>query len=181
MKFLPLIILGLLPAAATAATAAPDLDKTAGVYKSHFKNGTVDGDKYTSEDVFELVKVSSTTAYFRIHSEFYNGHECNLSGIADLMADSLTYFGPKGYGSEGPCVLKFKAKAGGLAVEDVDGGCRAQACGARGGFDSSDQIAFKTTARRPIRYMPRLLASAEYKDAVKEHAAHPVGTPAPSN
>ena len=178
MKLLPLLALAVLPA--TAFAAAPDLDQAAGVYKHHFANGDVQGDKYTSEDVFELVKLSPKTAYFRIHSEFFNGHVCDIWGVADLMPDALTYFGPLDYDKQ-PCVLKFTANAKGLKVDDVAGACRTMNCGERGGFSTSDDVSYPFVARRPIRYMPRLLASKEYKQAVAEHEAHAVGTPAPAN
>jgi hypothetical protein len=177
MKLLPLLALVVLPSMASAA--APDLDQAAGVYKHRFANGDVQGDKYTSEDVFELVKLSPKTAYFRIHSEFFNGHICDLWGVADLMPDALTYFGPLDYDKQ-PCVLKFTASAKGLKVDDVNGACRAMNCGERGGFSSGGDVSYPFAARRPIRYMPRLLASKEYKQAVAEHKAHAVGTPAPA-
>ncbi|WP_443749928.1 hypothetical protein [Asticcacaulis solisilvae] len=181
MKIVPFFVLALMAAPAMAATTAPDLDKAAGVYMHQFQNATVDGQTYTSQEVFELVKLSPGTAYFRIHSEFFNGAECNLWGVADLMPDALTYFGPAGLEGQPPCVLKFKATPQGLITEDAGGGCDAQACGARGTLDSGGKAVYKFTARRPIRYMKRLLASTEYKDAVKEHAGHAPGTPAPSH
>jgi len=184
MKLLPLLLLALLPATALADPAkwvgtAPDLDRAAGVYKRDFANGDVSGDHYKSEDVFELVKLSPKTAYFRIHSEFYNGHVCNVWGVADLMPDALTYFGPVNFQNQ-PCVLKFTADARGLHVTDVDGACRAEDCGERGGFGSGSDVSYPFAARRPIRYMPRLVASKEYKSAVAEHEAHAVGTAAPA-
>ena len=178
MKLLPLLALVLLPAAAHAA--APDLDQAAGVYKHRFANADVQGDKYTSEDVFELVKLSPKTAYFRIHSEFFNGHICDVWGVADLMPDALTYFGPLNFDKQ-PCVLKFTADAKGLHVNDVGDACRAENCGERGGFGSGEEVSFPFAARRAIRYMPRLVASSEYKSAVTEHAAHAIGTPAPAS
>ena len=185
MKVLLLLALALLPATAfadppTLVGAAPDLDRAAGVYKHDFANGDVSGDHYKSEDVFELVKLTPKTAYFRIHSEFYNGHVCDIWGVADLMPDALTYFGPLNFQKQ-PCVLKFTADARGLHVNDVDGACRAEDCGERGGFGSGSDVSYPFAARRPIRYMPRLVASTQYKSAAAEHEAHAVGTPAPSS
>jgi hypothetical protein len=183
MRLLPLLALALLPTLAVAEPpklkgTAPNLDTAAGVYKHRFANGDVQGDNYTSEDILELVKVSPKTAYFRIHGEFFNGHTCDISGIADLMSDALTYFGPPDYDKK-PCVLKFTANAKGLIVEDVDYVCREQTCGARGGYDNGTEVTYPFAWRRTIRYMPRLLASTEYKAAVAEHNSHPIGTPAP--
>lgn len=175
----------LLPAAPALAYpapqgVAPDLAKAAGVYKHRFQNGDVQGDAYQSEDILELVPLSPRTAYFRIHTEFFNGHECNLSGVADLMADALTYFGPANADAQGhPCTLKFRATEAGLTMEDVTGACQLSSCGARGSYGDGTEVEWRFTMRRPIRYMPRLKASHEFADAMKEHAAHPVGTAAP--
>jgi len=185
MKTVSIALLALLlPVAALAdqpklVGAAPVLDKAAGVYWHDFPNGTVDGESYQSEDVFELVKLSPKAAYFRIHSEFFNGHECNLQGIADMMPDALTYYGPAD-GQNTPCVLKFTANAKGLILDDTTGACTNLSCGARGSIDDGTHVDYPFKARRPIRYMKRLLASREYKAAVAQHGAHAVGTVAPN-
>jgi hypothetical protein len=171
-----------LPAAGQPAplpSRAPDLDQVAGVYKHRFANSDVSGDKYTSEDIFELVKITPKTAYFRIHGEFYNGHTCDLWGVADLEADALTYHGPANYHGD-PCILKFSVNKDGIIVNDVGGACRDESCGARGGYGMGAQVDYPFTARRTIRYMPLILKSSEYADAVKEHDSHPVGTPSPA-
>lgn len=190
MKLHPLTALCLSAAAMSAAAGpavsqpapiashAPDLDKVAGVYKHRFANGEISGGEYISEDVFELVKLSPRTAYFRIHSEFYNGHICALWGVADLERDALTYHGQIDYDGR-PCVLKFTVNKDGIITNDVGGACRAQSCGARGGFGAGDEVSYPFKARRRIRYMARLLASSQYASAVKEHRAHPPGTPSP--
>jgi len=162
------------------ASRAPDLEQVAGVYKHRFANGDVSGDKYTSEDIFELVRLSPKTAYFRIHGEFYNGHTCDLWGVADLEADALTYHGPLGYQDQ-PCILKFTVDKDGIITNDVGGVCRAESCGARGGYGSGDRVDYPFTARRAIRYMPLILKSTEFVSAVKEHDAHPIGTPSPGD
>jgi len=170
------------PAASQPAplpSRAPDLDQVAGVYKHRFANGDVSGDKYTSEDIFELVKITPRTAYFRIHGEFYNGHTCDLWGVADLEVDALTYHGPANFQGD-PCVLKFSVNAEGIIVNDVGGACRDESCGERGGYGMGAEVDYPFTARRTIRYMPLILKSSEYAAAVKEHDSHPVGTPAPA-
>ncbi len=46
-----------------AASAADfDIDKTAGVYKKTFQNANIDGDKYKSEDILEIVKLTPMLA-----------------------------------------------------------------------------------------------------------------------
>ncbi len=157
---------------------APDLDKVAGVYKHRFVNGDVSGNRFTSEDVFELVKLSPRTAYFRIHAEFYNGHMCALWGVADLEPDALTYHGQPNFEGH-PCVLKFSVNKDGVITNDVGGFCRLESCGARGGYGYGNAVSSSFKARRSIRYLPRILQSWQYAAAVKAHSAHAIGTPEP--
>ncbi len=76
-----------------------------------------------------------------------------------------------------PCVLKITPARKRLKIEDVDGFCRTMYCGERGGFGSGQDVSYPYTWRREIRYMPRLLASKVYKQALVEHNSHSVGTP----
>jgi hypothetical protein len=165
---------------APLVSVAPDLDQVGGVYRHHFANGDVSGDKFTSEDIFELVKLSPKTAYFRIHSEFYNGHVCDLWGVADLEADALTYHGPPDFEAH-PCILKFTVNKDGVITNDVGGFCRVESCGERGGYGNGAQVDYPFTARRTIRYTALILKSSEYASAVKEHNGHPIGTPSPAS
>src|SRR5882672_9909580 len=83
-------ILGL--AVAAALTAAPiAIDGVTGVYKYRFDNGLADGTAYKSENVLEIVKVSPSQAYVRAHLEFFNGHICDISGVAQLENGALVY------------------------------------------------------------------------------------------
>ena len=160
--------------AAQTAMSLPAL--MAGVYKVRFPNGDVSGDKYTSENILEIVPVGKSAAYFRLHMEFYNGHECALSGVADAAgARDLVYHGPVDVDGH-PCTLTLRHGADGVRLfENENGACRAQSCGMRGGYGYSPQPTpdFPVAGRRTIRYLPRLLASTEYKEALKEHAAPP--------
>src|SRR5258708_32021584 len=79
----------------------------AGVYKTKFKNALVGGETYVSENVLEIVPVRGRAAYFRIHLEFYNGHECAISGIAESSIDTLVYRGPDDVDNH-PCVLTLR-------------------------------------------------------------------------
>jgi hypothetical protein len=163
----------LAPSLAAAASSLPGL--MAGVYKTHFKSGLVDGEAYTAENILEIVPYKDDAAYFRIHLDFYNGHECGISGIARATAGALVYHGPKDY-TGAPCILTLRRAADGIHLyEDENGSCRNQTCGARGGYGykADNPADFPAAGQRPIRYLPRLLASSEYADAVKEYAAAP--------
>lgn len=158
-------------AAPAAPSGRPDLDKLAGVYRRSFENVDSDGNRYDSEDILEVVKLSPETAYFRTHMEFPNYHECNLSGVADLETDALVYRDRAPVvESIGPCMLKIRANARGVFFDDVGGGCRLYYCGARGGFEPRDDgVSFRFSRRRAIGYLSLIRKSEEYIEAIKAH------------
>ncbi|HTT97194.1 MAG TPA: hypothetical protein VMF58_04045 [Rhizomicrobium sp.] len=154
--------------AAALSAGSLSIDDIAGAYKDRFQNGLVDGTKFTSEDVLEIVKVSPREAYIRTHLEFYNGHSCSIYGVAKLEGDALAYR-PHNNAEGRTCVLTLKRKGDRIIFGDADGACKEYNCGARGSFDGVD---FAMSHRRPIRYMKVLLASREYHDALAERDAH---------
>jgi hypothetical protein len=151
--------------AANAALASSSLpiDDIAGVYKGRFQNGSVDGTNHSSEDILEIVKVSPSEAYMRVHLEFFNGHLCSISGVAKQEGDMLVYRPYQDYGEQ--CALGLREANGKLVFSDPDGNCRVQYCGARGSFQGMD---FPLKSRRSIGYMKRLLDSREYAQAIAE-------------
>ena len=156
-------------AAAPACATDVAIDQLSGVYKKSFKNGNIAGDKYDSENILEIVKVSPTTAYVRTHLEFFNGHVCNMWGVAKAEGDALVYRGPAN--AEGKtCVLSVKAANGKITLGDPDSACTVSTCGARGMYDG---MTFDLKARRAIRYMDVLLKSYQYKDAIDESEGKP--------
>jgi hypothetical protein len=163
MRWTPIFLVAVL-ASPVAAAESIDLDKVAGVYKDRFQNSLVDGSKFTSENILEIVKTSPDEAYFNTHLEFYNGHECELSGLAHVERDALVYRSQLP-DTKGESEFRIRLTPKTVRFEDPDGNYRANYCGERGGFDG---IEFKLSARRPIRYMKRLLASDDYKEAIAE-------------
>lgn len=153
-------------AAATALTAAAPIaiDSVGGVYKSRFNNGLVDGTTYKSEDVLEIVKVSQRQAYIRAHLEFYNGHICDVSGVAQLENGALVYRPHENLGKE-KCELTLQRKGDKIVFGGRNFACKDMYCGARGSFNDES---FPMSSRRAIRYMPRLLASSQYAAAIRE-------------
>lgn len=151
--------------AATAALAGASLSiaSIAGVYKNHFRNGTVDGGEYLSENVLEIVELSPTQAYLRAHMEFYNGHLCAFWGVARLEGDALVY--RPSWNNDKPCVLSLRRKGDSVLMGDPEDACWANFCGMRGRLEGAR---FALSSRRPIRYMKRLLASREYGEAIAE-------------
>lgn len=143
-----------------------DLHAIAGVYKNRFENAFVSGETFQSEDILEIVELSPAKAYVRLSLHFFNGHTCSFWGVARTHGDRLVYRG--GRSSKEGCELTLRAKEGALVLEDKEGICRASSCGARGYFDG---IGFDLGKRRPIRYMDRLRASWQFKEALEEESA----------
>src|SRR5215218_7625700 len=61
----------------------------AGRYYSQFPNALVSGEKYTGENIVEVVQVAPRAAYVRVHLDYYNGHTCGLNGVAKSQGDAL--------------------------------------------------------------------------------------------
>lgn len=138
---------------------AADPNSIAGVYKYQFKNGTVDGGKYQSENILEIVPYGADAIYFRTSLDFYNGHVCGLSGIAH-PADQGFIFEEK----EDHCEFTLQVDDDGkITFHDKDMQCKQSSCGMRGAYEG---ITFKPSQKRPIRYMARLKQSREYRAAV---------------
>jgi hypothetical protein len=172
MRRLPIALCALAVAGwagSTAAGPAPrpglDLGGLAGVYKVSFDNGLVTGETYRSENVLEIVPTGPAAAYIRTRLEFFNGHQCALWGVAHLEGQALVYRSPEPALAPGeePCVLRITRQGGKVRFED-EGTCQSW-CGARGGFSG---VTFPASSRRPIRYMARLKASPQYRQALAE-------------
>ncbi len=152
--------------AAVAAAPASPVTALAGRYSKHFQNGMVDGSKYWSDDVVEIVPVDATHAYFRADLQFFNGHECNISGIAKAGTGRLVYTEAKPSYDGGPtCKMTISIQGKSLLLDDGEGTCQAY-CGARGSLSGFDFI--PAASKRPITYMDRLKGSTEYKSAIDD-------------
>jgi hypothetical protein len=158
------VALSLAVAAAPAVTPVA-IDSVTGVYKYRFDNGLADGTAYKSENVLEIVKVSPRQAYVRAYLEFFNGHTCDFSGVAELENGVLVYRPHENLGHD-KCELTLQRKSDRIVFGDKNFACKSLYCGARGSFNDES---FSMSSRRPIRYMPRLLASREYTAALAEH------------
>ena len=160
MRRLALAVAALGCCAATGASSP--VTALAGRYSSHFRNGLVDGSRYWSDNVVEIVPVSANAAYVRAELQFYNGHMCSISGVASAEGDALVYRTPAPSGTGKTCMLAVRHKGTSLQLDDGDGSCQ-EDCGARGSL-SDETLPWKS--RRPITYLARLKASAQYRDAL---------------
>ena len=152
----------ILGATLAAATQASLVDRLAGRYNHHFRNGTVFGETYRSDDVLEIVRLDRRRAYFRAKVNFFNGHSCAIWGVAHLEGNALVYRGTD------RCVMRLRQVGTGLDLDDAGGSCQ-QTCGVRGTY-RGEGPEFRLSSRRPISYLPRLRASREYRDAIAEDA-----------
>jgi len=172
MRFIRIVIVAAILALSFGAALAAEPSTNAGatikgiegVYKSRFANSTVQDEHFESEDILEIVSYGANAIYFRVHLEFYNGHTCDLYGIAAYENGSFVFHG-KSDVSDAICNLTIRADGGNVKLDDVGGNCRTYSCGARGGYHD---VSFPIKSRRVIKYMKRLQASHEYAEAAAD-------------
>jgi len=158
------------PIAASGSAQLLRIEDLAGAYNFHHKIGIYYSPDKTEivqvDDVLEIVKISDRDAYMRVHLRFDNGHICNFSAIGTLEGDSLVYR-TQVYDAlrqqERTCTFSLVHDAKKIQVTDPGQVCRINTCGARGLYDRAQ---FQTKTHRRIRYMPALLNSREYQEAI---------------
>ena len=146
--------------AALGAAAVPTAFSLAGRFTHSFPNGSVDGEGYTSIDEVLIVPIDARRALIDIHLFFYNGHQCNISGLATLEGAALVTRDTDmtGYGDGGPCVLRIQ-RAGDRIAWDDQGTCSGY-CGARGTLRNGG-IAW--SSRRPVPRAERRRMLSHYE------------------
>lgn len=109
------------------------LRKLAGTYRYSFDNGTVFGEKYRSTDKLVVRPIGDDAAFVSIHTEFFNGHECNNEGVARYKAFGGLVLPFEG---ESPaCFLTFRLDGEKIVVGFPNrSGCGELSCGARGAW-----------------------------------------------
>ena len=139
----------------------------AGRYAHHFTNAMQDGERYASDDVVEIVPIAPRAAYVRAHIEFTNGHYCAIYGVARAEGDALVYRDPRpAVRDHGRCVLTVRRAGKSLSIDDgAHASCWPGNCGVRGSLTG---VKLPYASKRPIRYLPRLKASREYRSALAE-------------
>jgi hypothetical protein len=161
-------------AAGADSASSKLIDQMQGVYKHRFANAAIAGpgkpdESYQSEDIVEIVRYDDERIYFRAELQFYNGHTCSISGIAQYDQGHFVYREKQALlPGEPPCSMSISTNAGQLSLTDRINGsasCHPGHCGARG---SLSDYTILTSTKRNIRYMDRLKASNEYKQAVDE-------------
>nr|WP_143029055.1 hypothetical protein [Massilia sp. PDC64] len=177
-KILVPLLAALCACTASAQEPAQLMQKIAGVYKHRFMSATITPGKapgeadvpYQAEDVIEIVPYDADHVYVRAHLDFYNGHTCDIAGMARHEQGAFVYRDTLSLAVAAypPCTLKVSVEHDKLtltdrATPDAVSSCRAY-CGVRGSLNYSIDM----DKRRPIRYLDRLKASREYKQAVDD-------------
>jgi hypothetical protein len=153
-------------ASAASVGGRPDLDRLAGVYKHRAAPRFDQKTGRAEADILEIVKLSEHTAYVRVHTED-GQHICGFHGVADMTPDALVYKGGRDDGSS--CTLKLRSSRDGVVLDDVGGNCSRSSCGVGADLGVGARVNFKFSEKRQIGYLPRILRSREYAEAMKEH------------
>jgi hypothetical protein len=159
-----LLLAALLPGVALAGDASVDIARIEGAYRDRFRSGDSSGARYTVTNVLEIVRVEKDVAYFSVELNFFNGHTCGLSGIAESEKGALVHREHDDAWPDEPCEFHLVPKRGRITFEDMHNHCRRH-CGARGGFGGAE---FRM-AQRKAGGLKRLRASSEYRSAVQEY------------
>ena len=166
-----LLLLASLLAIGAAPASMDPVRSLAGRYSATFPNAMRDGEKYTGENIVEIVPVAPRAAYVRVHTDWYNGHSCSLWGVAEAEGSALVYHeaDTRGHAVLGQCTLSIRRAGRSLRLNDEDGeGCYRRHCGMRGSFRNVD---LPLASRRPITYGARLRRSYQFKGAMAEWQA----------
>jgi hypothetical protein len=175
--------MGLVLLALPAGAAPPlDIDSVAGLFDQSHAIPAEDAARKPVDDVLEIVKLAPDRAYVRVRLWFDQEHVCTVARIARVEGQSLVYrvkaqsrrtydtYSRRMIYVPAECVLTLTPGGGKLVFGDKYRICENSldaGCGIKGTWRNA---AFDLQRRRPIRYMPRLLASPEYKAALEEAA-----------
>jgi hypothetical protein len=158
-----IFLAALLPTALLAADNSVNIGKVEGAYRRSFRSGDTTGAKYRVTDTLEILRVDKGRVYFTVDLNFFNGHTCSLSGIAESEKGALVYRDNSDDPAK-PCELRLVAKKGRITFEDAEQLCRAT-CGARGGYNGAE---FFLTSRRKLTGKERQDGLSGYKEALEE-------------
>jgi len=109
------------------------IEKITGEYRASFENSDVSGAKFRSTDSMTIERISKTSIHYSVELNFYNGHSCGSSGVAEYERNGS--FVSHTQRPEGECYLEIIPTEKGISFADPTGICRIESCGVRGGFD----------------------------------------------
>jgi len=150
----------LIAGAALGGAAAPSAYDLAGRWTHRFTSGDISGARFRVEDKVVIVPVGRGRAVFDIQLNFFNGHQCSISGTAGLEVSRLVYRDSRNLGENGTsCRLTIWRDGARLRWDDGEGSCRAY-CGARGGLGEGEM---RWSGRRTLSRTEQARVIAEYE------------------
>lgn len=159
--------------AENTVAASQIIKKIEGVYKERYENALVSGEKYQSEDIIEIVPHSPDSIYFRVSLHFYNGHSCGIYGIAKYSDNAFIYKSGDEQTEQRICTLKISTDENTLHITDRLTPTSASTCSAYCGMRGSlGKYNVGLNKKRKIRYMPLILKSRQYAEALEEYKKH---------
>jgi len=174
LAWLATALLSMPPVHAAEKSPSALMHEIDGVYKKRFTSGMIvpgqsKDEPYPAENIVEIVPYDDKHVYLRAHLDFYNGHTCDISGMAGFEHGAFVYHDPEPpLPKERPCVLRLHVTDKRLMLTDretpdAEATCRAY-CGARGSLDYE----IDRDQRRQIKYLERLRKSKEYRKAEED-------------
>ena len=158
---------------ARAESQTLDLRRIEGDYKVRVHSALSGGERYTADNELRIARHGAGAAFVSVSLNFFNGHECYLSGIAAVQGRSLVYRAPGEPAFD--CRLRVNVDRGRITFDDEGFRCQRMTCGARGRYGGPE---FPLSARRPLRNAAALRRSEEFTKAVETFEGLPPETPA---
>ena len=137
--------------AALYAGAAEPMADLAGYYARTWQSGDVGGGKYDVTDEVVIEPVDATHARISFALNFFNGHTCELDGVAELQGNKLVFTDPAEGWQGKSCKLEIWRQGKDLRWTDRNFGCHSY-CGMRGTFTNM-KMALKY--RKPLSARPK--------------------------
>lgn len=159
---------------AQAENQTLNLRRVEGDYKVRVHSALSGGETYSANNELQIVRHAQGAAFVSVFLNFYNGHECFISGIAAVRGRTLIYRSPDGFEPE--CRLQVKVGRDRITFDDEGYRCQTRSCGARGHYYGAE---FRLAARRPLRNAAAVRRSEEFTKAVEAFESLPPETLAP--
>lgn len=163
LRFCLLALVALSPMQSMAEDVSGLISEVAGAYKHTHTIKFVqlspnDAESAAVDDLLEIVPYKDQGIYFQASLNFYNGHTCDISGIAKLQDGEFIM-------KRDRCEMSIDVTDTHIDLVDLNDECRQMSCGARGSYDNEKGFARSTRKRiantRPIK------VSEQYSNAVK--------------
>jgi hypothetical protein len=110
------------------------IDKISGEYRASFENMDISGGRFTSTDTLTIERLSKTSIRYSVSLNFFNGHTCSRSGVAEYKQNGS--FVSHARTPMGECYFELIPTEKGISFWDPTLVCRQVSCGMRGGYDN---------------------------------------------